>query len=591
MKHFYNSNTAANKPQPIAKATGTAISGKLFTLLLLGFFLLVSGESNAATFTAVSTGSGANAITQGNWNVPATWGITVPAGQIATPGVHYPGANDDVIINITFNVIVPAGTVAACNSLELRTVTGQGMPSIDIFGSLTVNNLNINAANNGNGAIASVNIKSGGTLKINSGITAGPNKYNFNTETNSTVIYGAGSNILAPRSGTNQNAVVGNPKPYHNLVVDNTGNTPATLSANVTVNGNLSLINGGKLTTGSNTSTTPATPYVLTLAEGAKIATTEDKDNNISGLVQATRVVANGGISDFGMGASVTNNSASNATITIVRTTGIIPMNVNGQESATRTYLVSGSTGANISANLTFLNHELTQDINLYKMYNGGSASELSLSNNVVANGNTFIKTGLDNGLYTIAGPPVIPLPVELVSFNVKHDVKGAKLVWATASELDNKGFEVQMSTDSRTFVAIGFVESKVGTTSLRQDYSFLDTKAVSGTRYYRLKQIDLDSTTSLSPIRAIVLDGDNGTVAAYPNPFSDVVMVKLTGTESRRVKATLTDAMGKVMLETTEETTGNSISVNTHNISTSGMYMLHVYDNDTKYTFKLMKR
>ncbi|GGG10783.1 Ig-like domain-containing protein [Pontibacter amylolyticus] len=195
------------------------------------------------------------------------------------------------------------------------------------------------------------------------------------------------------------------------------------------------------------------------------------------------------------------------------------------------------------------------------------------------------------DGKIAIDDLPITPLPVELMFFKAQAQTKGVNLTWATASELENKGFEVQVSSNGRDFKAIGFVESKVGTTSLRQDYSFLDTKAVSGTRYYRLKQVDFDGTTSFSPIRAVALDAGNSTVSAYPNPFDDAVIVTLNGTEARNVQVVLMDAMGKVLLQRTEETSGNSITVDMRNVTTKGMYVLHVLDNNTKHTFKIMKR
>ncbi|MHC2993831.1 hypothetical protein OB13_20445 [Pontibacter sp. HJ8] len=178
-----------------------------------------------------------------------------------------------------------------------------------------------------------------------------------------------------------------------------------------------------------------------------------------------------------------------------------------------------------------------------------------------------------------------------MISFKAQRHAKGVNLTWATASEQDNSGFEVQVSADSRNFSKIGFVKSEVGTTSIKQNYSFLDTKAVSGTRYYRLAQVDLDGTTTYSAIKAIGLDGGNGEVAAYPNPFEDVVTVKLNGMEARKVIVTLTNALGKVILQQQEETAGNTISVDMSDVTTKGIYMLHVLDNGAKHTFKLMKR
>ncbi|WP_255594234.1 T9SS type A sorting domain-containing protein [Pontibacter sp. HSC-14F20] len=587
MKHFYSSNTTAAL-QPNAKAMGTAVSSKIILFLLLGFFLLLSGEGFAATFTATTQNKAS-----GDWNSPSTWGVTAPAvGQPLIAGIHYPGADDDVIIRNSYIVTVPIDFIAHCKALSMDFAQGNVNPSIVINGTLTIATLTLNASNQSNQA--SMNVTVNGNLVVTTSATE-TGKLNFICGSASTVRYGLGVNVITPRSFTvGSNTPVTTPQPFQNLIIDGdigTGTAAATLYTNVTVNGNLSLVNGGKLAIGNNTAVTPAIPYVLTLAEEAKIATTEDKDNYITGNVRAVRAIPAGGSGNFGMGAVIANNSTSSATITIVRTTGVNPINVEGNESAKRIYQVSGSTGANIIANLMFLNHEITQDISVYKMYNGDQASSLALSTDYTRSGNTFIKTGLGNGLYTIAGPPIVPLPVELISFKAQRDTKGVKLTWATASELDNKGFEVQVSSNARDFAAIGIVESKVGTTSLRQEYSFIDTKAVSGTRYYRLKQIDFDGTSSFSVVRSVALEGDNGTVSAYPNPFDDVVTVKLTGAEARQIRAVLSDTMGKVLLETVEETAGNSISVSIGGITTSGMYILNVYDKGKKSAFKLMKR
>ncbi|MBD1397390.1 T9SS type A sorting domain-containing protein [Pontibacter sp. JH31] len=192
---------------------------------------------------------------------------------------------------------------------------------------------------------------------------------------------------------------------------------------------------------------------------------------------------------------------------------------------------------------------------------------------------------------FSIDNTDIVPLPVELVSFKAQPHTKGVSLTWATASELDNKGFEVQVSTNSKDFATVGFVESKAGTTSIRQEYSFLDTKAVAGTRYYRLKQIDFSGKFEYSAIKAVVLGGGTGAVAAYPNPFEDVVVVKLNGTEARKVNVMLTNSMGRAILKRQEETEGSIITIDMSGITAKGIYILHVLDNGKKHSFKLMKR
>src|SRR5690606_7198950 len=77
----------------------------------------------------------------------------------------------------------------------------------------------------------------------------------------------------------------------------------------------------------------------------------------------------------------------------------------------------------------------------------------------------------------------------------------------------------------------IGFVDSKVGTTSLMQNYSFRDAGAASGTNYYRLKQIDFDGVFEYSKIIAVHLSlASSSTV--YPTLASDQITVNLAPAE-----------------------------------------------------------
>ncbi|WP_224744210.1 Ig-like domain-containing protein [Pontibacter aquaedesilientis] len=195
------------------------------------------------------------------------------------------------------------------------------------------------------------------------------------------------------------------------------------------------------------------------------------------------------------------------------------------------------------------------------------------------------------SGVHMISNMQIAPLPVELVSFKAQPHAQGVNLTWVTASELGNKGFEVQVSTNSKNFTTVGFVESKVGTTSIKQNYSFLDTKAAAGTRYYRLKQIDLDGKSEYSAIKAVVLGGGTGTVTAYPNPFEDVVVVKLNGSETRKVSLLLTNSIGKTVLAKEEEAAGNTVTLDTSSLTAKGVYILHVVDNGSQHAFKLIKR
>ena len=88
-------------------------------------------------------------------------------------------------------------------------------------------------------------------------------------------------------------------------------------------------------------------------------------------------------------------------------------------------------------------------------------------------------------------------LPVELVHFAANTEGSKTNLTWATASETNNKGFDIERSYDGTNFSTIGTVKAqgKAGT------YTFVDAQPFNGINYYRLKQVDFDGTETLSKV------------------------------------------------------------------------------------------
>jgi hypothetical protein len=111
--------------------------------------------------------------------------------------------------------------------------------------------------------------------------------------------------------------------------------------------------------------------------------------------------------------------------------------------------------------------------------------------------------------------PNACPLPVELLYFQAKNTEGGNLLTWQTASEKDNKGFYIQRSRDGLNFENIGF-EKGFGTTLQSQNYSYMDTKTLDVTAYYRLKQEDFDGKIDYSHIISVQRIGASK-VKIYP--------------------------------------------------------------------------
>lgn len=102
---------------------------------------------------------------------------------------------------------------------------------------------------------------------------------------------------------------------------------------------------------------------------------------------------------------------------------------------------------------------------------------------------------------FEITGPTNAALPVNLLSFSAKrlHEAQ-VDLYFSTASEKNNKGFEIERSEDGFDFKNIGFVKG-VGNSQTMKYYSFSDANAVQDNLYYRLKQVDEDGRFEYSKI------------------------------------------------------------------------------------------
>lgn len=90
------------------------------------------------------------------------------------------------------------------------------------------------------------------------------------------------------------------------------------------------------------------------------------------------------------------------------------------------------------------------------------------------------------------------PLPVELLHFKSQCENSKTKLSWATASEKNNAGFEIQKSVSGDNFETIGFIKG-TGTTSQLSEYTFTDNSPSDKSQFYRLRQCDFNGTCTLS--------------------------------------------------------------------------------------------
>ena len=172
------------------------------------------------------------------------------------------------------------------------------------------------------------------------------------------------------------------------------------------------------------------------------------------------------------------------------------------------------------------------------------------------------------NVIYKWSGPPV---PVELTSFTAQAQDAKVILHWVTAAEINNKGFEIYRNGNK-----IAFVDGK-GTTTEKQDYSFIDENLKSGIYNYRLNQLDFDGTQEVIGELTVYLTlpekfslGQN-----YPNPFNPSTTISFSILNSEFITLKVFDVLGnEVATLINEEKSAGSYQVEFDaSALTSGIY------------------
>lgn len=130
--------------------------------------------------------------------------------------------------------------------------------------------------------------------------------------------------------------------------------------------------------------------------------------------------------------------------------------------------------------------------------------------------------------------------PVEWLDFRVELKGSIAELNWATALELNNEYFEIQRSGSQHEFEPVGKVEG-VGTSDDITTYTYEDhgvSQLSEKHLYYRLKQVDIDGTSSFSSTVELLntIAVENASINVYPNPSTGPVTIDANFEESMRM-------------------------------------------------------
>jgi hypothetical protein len=212
---------------------------------------------------------------------------------------------------------------------------------------------------------------------------------------------------------------------------------------------------------------------------------------------------------------------------------------------------------------------------------------------------NTIKVHGLNTlSIFTITDANA-PVPVELSSFAASVNGREVQLNWTTASEINNRGFEVERSLGEE-WTKIGYREGK-GTTTGKTDYTFSDNfnyTSFEGKISYRLKQIDFDGTYNYSNAIEVEVDFTPKEYALYqnyPNPFNPSTTIKYALPFESNVRIQVYNLLGEMvteLLNSVQEVGFYDLVWNAHSYA-SGIYFytINAKSVDGKHDFNTVKK
>lgn len=560
-----------------------------------------SGDVNHPIYmtNSATAGGTTNFTNEGTININGTFNIppSTPAVINNSGGIFMAGANTtlgNVFTNtgfINFNT-TSGGTSAkplfilsvspknVLNNSGTITVGTNGLPPIALrlgdaettvnnTGTITIGSGSIEGVIAGSGVVgnAAFNNNAGGTLNFNSTATNTNNyiafvnaggAFNLNT-TQRVGRFTTDGGTVAIADGTTFTTffltlISGNiPLGTGNIVMESGGSiTGGSLAAHIVTNGTGTL-------TQTHTMAQIGTDKIYPIGQSASsydpVSINHDAEANFSARVGLKTTPGTGG--------------------------GIIPVN--------REWDIAGTPGTTF---LTFVTSALNVDGSSTRPAVGGSGSGLvghfngsGWDANLVADytPNTWFLAGYTGSFSPfIVGTPGV-VPIELLKMTAKAVNNKNVVAWETASETNNKGFDIQRQTANGTWESLGFVkgENKPST------YTFEDKGPLS-ISYYRLRQIDFDGKETLSKVVS-VSQNQKGQVRISPNPATDKVNITLPDNDRlESTTVTIYDLTGRQVL--TQKTTANTVELDLSTLA-KGSYLVKIDTNNSIYTEKITRQ
>lgn len=180
-------------------------------------------------------------------------------------------------------------------------------------------------------------------------------------------------------------------------------------------------------------------------------------------------------------------------------------------------------------------------------------------------------------------------LPIDLVDFTGVAREEDILLEWRTQTEANNDYMAVERSSNGVDFFEIGRIPG-AGNTQIPQEYRFIDEAPISGTNYYRLKQVDFDGALTYYHIISVNYDANFVAWQLSPTQVSDKLLITTNKAFEVSTLFNIIDLHGRLIRTISAEAGAVRQQINLSGL-VSGPYFLQVNRQGLINTKRFIKK
>lgn len=223
---------------------------------------------------------------------------------------------------------------------------------------------------------------------------------------------------------------------------------------------------------------------------------------------------------------------------------------------------------------------------------NAGTTAVQSTNYGATAGSAGTIATNLTGAALSRVPLHCITLPVSFLGLTAAKNDDAVNLNWQVSYEINTLKYIVERSTDGINFSDIGSTPFREGNAQNNAyQYTDNDLPAISGTIYYRIRELDVDGSVVYSKIVSVQQNTLAGKLSVYPNPARTSVTVSFNHSAAGMVSLRLFDLKGSLMWQQQQVAAAgqNNVQIDYIRNLPAGVYILQWFDGLKPEQAKIM--